>query len=107
MVLLLIIAVYLFRQHRRRQKAKERGPELAEMHETQGSEPFTLPKPPSKPPGYLSAGISPQEPTHELADTGGPVEADVGPPPAELAGHHVGAELAATESAASHAWYTP
>ena len=98
MALLLIIAAYLFRQHRRRQKTKEQGPELAEMHETQGSEPFALPKPPPKPPGYLSAGVSPQEPTHELADTGGPVEADTGSPPAELAGHYAGAELAANES---------
>lgn len=99
MALVLIIAAYLFRQRQRRQKANERGPELAEMHETQVSEPRVMPKPPSEPPGYLSAGVSPQEPAHELADTGGPAEADAGAPPVELAGHHAGAELAATESA--------
>ena len=102
MALVIIIAAYLFRQRRRRQKTKERGPEVAEMHETQVSEPLASPKPPPKPPGYLPAGISPHEPTHELADTGGPVEADAGSPPAELAGHHAGAELAATESAYFH-----
>lgn len=99
MILVIIIAAYLFRQRRRRQNTKERGPEAAEMHETQASEPSASPKPPPKPPGYLPAGQVPQQPTHELADTGGPVEADAGSPPAELAGHHAGAELAATESA--------